>query len=135
MKIIHTAVCTACEQTVASTQQSPYPDNGWVMEFDDFGYYGGFTDNIDALLDNRVSSRWFLCHDCVVKFLNLFPNLARTIHKGGHGRSGDTDTSNPCCEWEWRISDSGRPQIVGTDGEWRDLREMADGTWTETTTE
>jgi len=125
----HTVICTACERIVPSAGINPYPDNGWVMRFDDFGYYGGFTDNIDAHLDGRMSSRWFLCHDCVVKFLATFPNLARTIHKGGHGRSGEADTSHPCCEWEWRISDNGTPQIVGDDGEWKDLRRSGDGDW------
>lgn len=121
MSGIDTVVCSSCERTVSSAGINPYPNNGWIIRFDDFGYYGGFTDNIDSLLDNRISRRWILCHDCVVKFLTAFPNLARTIDAGGHGRDTDTDTTTPCCEWEWRISDTGETQIVGDNGEWTDV--------------
>lgn len=116
----HTVICTACEQSVPSVGEwQPFPENGWIMRFDDFGYYSGFTDNIEAQLDERISRRWFLCHDCVVKFLTLFPNLARSVDRGGHCRSENATT--PCCAWEWRIGENGKAEIVGDNGEWVEI--------------
>ena len=42
-----------------------------------------------------------LCHDCVVKFLTLFPRLRDTFSKGLHLCESET----PCCEWAWRGTD------------------------------
>jgi len=89
------------------------------MEYETFGYYSGFSDDIEPMLDNRISKKWFMCHDCVVKFLETFPMLGETVHKGGHSIRCDKDNSKPCCNWAWRISDAGIVQEA-KDGEWID---------------
>ena len=68
--------CSGCDYDVECDEQKHLPRNGWQLPFDIFGYYGGFTDEVDALLGSRRSRSWTLCHDCVVKFLTLFPALA-----------------------------------------------------------
>lgn len=93
--------CSGCGVEQPCTQQKNYPDNGWVLPFDTFGYYGGFDDNVDVLLSDVQSRQWVLCHDCVVKFLTLFPRLQDTFAKGLHPCEGET----PCCEWAWRGTD------------------------------
>ena len=93
--------CSGCGEQCACTQQENYPDNGWVLPFDTFGYYGGFDDNVDVLLTDVPSRQWVLCHDCVVKFLTLFPRLRDTFSKGLHLCESET----PCCEWAWRGTD------------------------------
>jgi hypothetical protein len=94
--------CSGCGNSAPATQQENYPDNGWVMPFDSFGYYGGFDDNIDWLFNKEESRQWILCHDCVVRFLQLFPRLHKSIGKALHPCESDT----PCCEWAWKGTDS-----------------------------
>ena len=93
--------CSACGVEYPCTQQDNYPDKGWVLPFDTFGYYGGFDDNVDVLFSEVQSRQWFLCHDCVVKFFTLFPRLRDTFGKGLHQCESET----PCCEWAWRATD------------------------------
>lgn len=95
-----TVLCSACGQTCVCTQQERLPDDGWILPFDLFGYYGGFSDEIDALIGNRVPRSWTLCHDCVVKFFETFPMLAEALGKGTHS----CDRDEPCCEFAWRAT-------------------------------
>ena len=90
-----TAQCSACLALLPCTQQQSYPDLGWVLPFDTFGYYGGFDDNTDVLSGYMRSREWILCHDCVVKFLETFPLLAQTIGQNCH--HSNSDASTPCC--------------------------------------
>ena len=92
------ARCSACGEQHICTQQNIYPDNGLVLPYETFGYYGGFSDSMRVLLGQQRSSEWILCHDCVVKFLHTFPALAESFGKGHHPCSDDT----PCCEFAWR---------------------------------
>lgn len=117
------ATCSACGEQALCTQQDHYPDDGWVLPFDTFGYYGGFDDNIDVLLGGRISREWIFCHDCVVKLLNTFPRLAESVGPNCH--SCDSDT--PCCVHSWQATESfavddGQPDIrtAWPDGAWRD---------------
>lgn len=117
------AVCSACGTQAECNSQLVYPDNGWVLPFETFGYYGGFDDNIDVLFGERISRQWVLCHDCVVKFLNTFPRLAESLDNGLHPCSDDT----PCCRFAWRATEGFgtndgvvHTQSVGDDGQWRD---------------
>lgn len=102
-RITRHAVCSACRTSVPCTQQETYPDDGWVMPFDTFGYYGGFDDNIDVLFGGRRSREWILCHDCVVKFLETFPLLAQDIGQNCH--PADRDAPVPCCRHAWQATD------------------------------
>lgn len=115
--------CSGCgEQSICSAQEK-YPDNGWVLPFDTFGYYGGFDDNIDVLFGERISRQWVLCHDCVVKFLDTFPRLAESLGKRLHHCHGDT----PCCRFAWQGNEKfgtnepgAHTRSVGIDGKWHD---------------
>lgn len=101
-KANRTARCSACGNNQPCTQQQSYPDNGWVLPLDAFGYYGGFDDNISGLETFQTRGReWIFCHDCVVKFLTLFPRLQVALAKGLHPCENET----PCCEWAWRSTD------------------------------
>lgn len=93
------ATCSACEQTCAVTYTRNYPDNGWCLSFDTFGYRGGFSEEIGVLIGNRRSREWILCHDCVVKFLDTFPSLSS---KAGLGALHDCDSETPCCRYARR---------------------------------
>lgn len=115
-----TTECSACGQTVETAGINPYPDNGWVLPYEEFGYYSGFTD--DMPWERRYSQLWLMCHDCVVKFLETFPKLGETINKGEHARKSGTDTTVPCCEWEWRVGEGDKVQIV-VNGQWKYMEE------------
>lgn len=102
-----TVICTACGKLVpAELVNDHLPDNGWSLDFSNFGYYGGFTDEFNE------TPRWKLCHDCVVKLLALFPLLGETINKGGHS----CDSEQPCCEWAWRPKDIFGEYTIDADG-------------------
>ena len=120
------ATCSACAQQVICTQQDSYPDNGWVLPFDTFGYYGGFDDNLNVLSGLVRSREWIMCHDCVAKFLTTFPLLAQTI---GHNCHPDTDRDSPipCCTHAWQSTDLFGQNVYGVhsrtawpDGKWHD---------------
>ena len=117
------ATCSACAQQVICTQQQSYPDDGWVLAFDTFGYYGGFCDNLDVLLSRVRSREWIMCHDCVAKFLTTFPLLAQTIGQNCHPNSDVV----PCCTHAWQSTELFGRNIHGVhsrtawpDGVWHD---------------
>lgn len=119
------ATCSACRSQVPCTQQTYYPDNGWVLPFDTFGYYGGFDDNVGVLTGERLTREWILCHDCVVKFLDTFPLLAETI--GANCHSVDRGRDAPCCRHAWQGTDIFGEDVFGVhtrsawpDGVWHD---------------
>jgi len=93
------AVCSACEQTCDTLQTPNYPEQGWRIPFDLFGYRGGFSEEVGALIGNRRSREWILCHDCVVKFLDTFPLLAE---KAGLSALHRCEAEKPCCRFAWR---------------------------------
>lgn len=124
-RIVKHAVCSACRASVPCTQQESYPDSGWVMPFDTFGYYGGFDDNVGVLTGSVRTREWILCHDCVVKFLDTFPLLAQDIGQNCHPDSRDTPV--PCCRHAWQATDIFGKNIRGVhsrtawpDGVWHD---------------
>jgi hypothetical protein len=117
------ATCSACALRVICRSQDIYPDNGWVLPFDAFGYYGGFDDNIGITLGGTRSREWILCHDCVVKLLELFPRLSETIGANAHPCSSDT----PCCRHAWQATEIFGKNVHGVhsrtawpDGVWHD---------------
>lgn len=116
--------CPACEQTVPCTPGGIYPDAGWVLPFDLFGYYSGFDDAVPVLFGQRRSREFVLCHDCVVKLLELFPNLARAVGQNCHPCQDET----PCCRHAWQSTELfGRDEFgvhmrtAWPDGQWHDL--------------
>jgi len=124
------AVCSACDTPHPCTQQNVYPDNGLVLPYETFGYYGGFSDEMSVLLGSRRSNEWILCHDCVVTFFRTFPRLAEKFGSNHHPCRSDT----PCCEFAWRGTDNfakrhdellvrEQTAVLGADGSlrWEDM--------------
>jgi hypothetical protein len=95
------ARCSACGESRQCTQQKVYPDRGWILPFEMFGYYGGFSDQLDILFEKRISAEWIMCHDCVVKLLRTFPLLAETFGNDHHESPDDS----PCCEFSCQRSE------------------------------
>jgi hypothetical protein len=85
--------------------QKELPDNGWVFNINNFGYYAGFTDPIG---DPEQIVR--LCHDCIVKFLDTFPLLSVLVGKGGHSPNGPNE--KPCCRYAWKAESIGSSTIT-----------------------
>jgi hypothetical protein len=109
-------ICSACGEGAPSTYQSGLPDSGWSLPFQSFGYYGGFSDDLEAEFGITVFQRWVLCHDCVMKFLYVFPALAKSVQAGQHPCENDT----PCCQFAWRAHpETGVIQIAQL-GQWVD---------------
>ena len=94
------ARCSACHSTYPCTQQDVYPDWGFVLPYQTFGYYGGFSDEMNVLLGHQRSQEWILCHDCVVKFFDAFPLLAEQFGQNHHPCRSDV----PCCQFAWRAT-------------------------------
>ena len=111
---MNTVVCSGCGETVeAETVNTGYPDKGWVLPFETFGYYGGFSDDLDTFGSDSEPVLWLLCHDCIVRFLSAFPLLAKTKSKGGH----PCEAVTPCCDFAWKPDGSGG-YLVAEFGEW-----------------
>lgn len=133
MPSVNTVLCSACHTLVPCTQQELYPDDGWVLPFDTFGYYGGFDDNLPVLVGNRQSRQWIMCHDCVVKFLTMFPLLGETVGPSCHVVPRE-EGKEPCCRHAWRGTEMfGRfehgvhTQSSWPDGVWHDDPAEANG--------
>lgn len=110
--------CHGCEKPSVCTQQDSLPDHGWVLPHGIFGYYGGFTDNLDHLLALEGSDEdyWILCHDCVAKVLEVLPLLGESLGKGQH----PCETAKPCCKWAWkRLAD--KTLVPDELGNWREM--------------
>jgi len=91
--------CSGCERT----QRGDFSNGGllpcgWIVPYEDFGYYNGFSDNIEVLYNTLPSKTWVLCHDCVVILLGALPLLAKKIPLNSHY----CDEDKPCCEWAWQ---------------------------------
>lgn len=83
MKTTHT--CDGCSVT--------YTD--WGMSLDISGGYAQFTDCFGE--DARDAHTLYLCHDCVLRLVNLFPALRAKFGAGCHPTTADA----PCCEFGW----------------------------------
>jgi hypothetical protein len=79
-----------------------------------FGYYGGFSDNLDYLLAEKEHEPWRLCHDCILAIFSVLPALGKSMSIGQHPCDDDT----PCCKWAWKHEDD-TTFVVGDDGNWR----------------
>jgi hypothetical protein len=117
--------CDACgELHLASVGAPSAIDNGWWLPYDTFGYYSGFTDNLEAMMMSPdLLKVWTICHDCIVKFLDIFPLLAKSIEKGGHPSPYE---KKPCCDYAWCIDPSGET-VFASGGEWMVAPEESGG--------
>jgi hypothetical protein len=99
-------ICSACEKSVKAVRDTDLPDDGWVLDFDYFGYYGGFTDEMSV------------CHDCVVKLLELFPRLGELVGANNH----PCQDAVPCCRHAWQATEffAKKGVVVRTRTAWPD---------------
>ena len=110
-----TVKCDACDELYpASISASSAIDNGWWLPYDTFGYYSGFTDNLEAMMSDDEPKSWSICHACTVKFLDTFPLLAKSIEKGAHPSPYE---EKPCCDYAWCVAPSGET-LLASSGEW-----------------
>lgn len=87
--------CTRCQRGIKLYSEKQ-PSDGMHLQLLDG--YGMFTDSEEVLEDV------LLCHDCVVWFLQDFPEEYKQQFKNGHGPGGDCSTA---CEYAYkRNSDS-----------------------------
>ena len=109
--------CDACGEARQGSQEwttSPAIDDGWSLYYEAFGFYGGFTDDLNSLMSNAEPKSWNMCHACIVKFLDTFPLLAKSIEKGAHPSPYE---DKPCCDYAWSFSPSGET-VLASGGEW-----------------
>lgn len=64
------------------------------LTIDISGHYNGFTDHCDHL-------PFRLCHDCVVRMIEVFPAMADKLGKGCH----PCESEMPCCAFAWKTVD------------------------------
>ena len=117
--------CDACgELCPASISTSSVIDNGWWLPYETFGYYSGFTDNLEAMMtSNDLLKSWNICHACIVKLLDTFPLLAKSMSKGAHPCHYD---DKPCCDYAWCVATNG-DLMFASGGEWIVAPEKSDG--------
>ena len=124
-------VCDNCGEEAPATQQKSLPDNGWWLPFEHFGYYGGFTDEMDVLIGQREGDALIICHDCVKRMLYFLPGIAGKMRKGNHPNMNTGHEFQhpldiePCCEWCWTSVRNGRGPVqtyVVEDGKWISMR-------------
>lgn len=89
-------ICHGCGSMAPHHTQKDLPDNGWIFDINNFGYYGGFTDTFG---DPPQLVR--MCHDCVNKFLETFPLLGMFVQNGNHSQFGPNE--KPCCKYAWKL--------------------------------
>lgn len=99
--------CNACGRDYPIANGQSAPEHGWYLPYTRFGYYNGFDDSFE-------SAKWFLCHDCVVKFLDTFPLLAKDL-QGCHPCNSET----PCCQYAWKWDSDMKVLVGNSDGTWR----------------
>jgi hypothetical protein len=95
------------------TQQQNLPDWGILFDFVSSGYYGGFIDNFPPS-EKDQQLKWRMCHDCVVKLLEVFPMLASKTGVGYH----PCKDAEPCCRWAWRVGKNGDAEFANESKVW-----------------
>lgn len=98
IKPMRTTKCSECGADAATTQQESLPDGGFMLTPREWGYYGGFTDNL-PWESIKEEEEVILCHDCSLRLVRAFPSIAKAIGAGGHH---PCDSEVPCCEFSWR---------------------------------
>lgn len=114
-------ICDSCNTEVNPESVNPeLPERGFVFDFQNGSYYGGFTDSVPFGDEERIQP-WKMCHDCMVKFFEVFPSLTTGTKLGtGHHPS---PTDKPCCNYCWTLKD-GKSLYSDGKGGWATLKEL-----------
>jgi len=83
--------CDACQKMVqAEPLNTSWANNGWVLDIDSFGYYGGFHD----VFPEQATRLFIMCQGCVKKMVSLFPTMTDWITGNSKllqtGKTGET---------------------------------------------
>jgi hypothetical protein len=81
--------CDGCGAPVTRWLPDEPPDRG--LSFDISGSYAGFTDNFQRPVS--FAGRIDICHDCVVRLVELFPILRLKFGVACH----PCEDEKPCC--------------------------------------
>jgi len=84
--------CTRCQQDIKMYSENQPRDGMHLRLFDG---YGMFTDSWEKPLEDII-----LCHNCVLWFLEGFPEEYKQQFIGGHGPGGDC---SPACEYAFNL--------------------------------
>lgn len=121
-----TVKCDACGEARQGSREWTTPPtivDGWSLYYEAFGFYGGFTDDINSLISNAQPKSWNICHACIVKFLDTFPLLAKSIEKGAHPSPYE---DKPCCDYAWSFTNEGET-VFANGGQWISAPEKSGG--------
>lgn len=88
--------CDGCGAPITRWLPTEPPDFGF--SFDLGGSYSGFRDLEYSVFKGRLD----LCHDCVIRLVELFPILRLKLGAGCHPSLTDT----PCCAHAWKVDDT-----------------------------
>jgi hypothetical protein len=108
-------ICDGCEgeltpdladdETVDGTRPKFYRtyNNALAIKFS----WGGYAEFVDSCyptepLEDDYDNVVILCHDCVVKFLNMIKRLPKHLSKEPIHHPYDRG-STPCCPWGWTM--------------------------------
>lgn len=106
--------CYGCEARIELVEAGNVETPLAGLSFSLAGYDSGFND--DTSDHNPLL---ILCHDCVLRLIDLFPRAGREMQRACHPNGNDDDT--PCCQYCWTFID-GETHIPTTDLKgWRPL--------------
>lgn len=113
--------CNGCGKIVPGESVNPHlPEAGLEMDFQNAGYYGGFTDNEPWEQDkSKRRGTTKLCHDCVSNIMAVLPALAKSFGPGHHLSLTE---DHPCCPHSWT-------DVKNADGTYTTMIPDQDGGW------
>jgi hypothetical protein len=96
-------ICKACGQEGPPADKysdTPLLAGGWALPINRLGYYNGFDDDLEDEVE------WVeICHDCVLRVLDVLPGLKSILHQMSPGGLHPSDASAPpCCDYAWSVT-------------------------------
>ena len=118
-----------CGKSYPLRNDNELPNGGWTMPISIFGGYAGFDDDVRVLVHGDSPKYYFVCHDCVVKFLELFPKFGEILGGGCHPnnvhipkseddslRADGTEVPS-CCRWAWTWKKTATGEFINYHGD------------------
>lgn len=96
------SMCDGCGQVVKG---EVYENGMFIIDsgfcFNLSGGYNEFNDAFDSRVDFSI------CHDCVLKFIELFPRAGQLLGPGCHPADNE-----PCCLWSWTFIKNDEGELI-----------------------